>query len=103
MADVGCGAGWSSIGIAQAYPTATVDGFDIDAPSVELATHNAAAEGVRPGQFTTTDAAAAPAGTYDLVCAVECIHDMPDPVSVLSAMRRLAAEEARCSSWMSVP
>jgi ubiquinone/menaquinone biosynthesis C-methylase UbiE len=94
VADVGCGAGWSSIGIAQAYPTATVDGFDIDAPSVELATRNAAAEGVSDRvRFTRTDAAAATAGTYDLVCAVECIHDMPDPVSVLSAMRRLATEE----------
>jgi SAM-dependent methyltransferase len=94
VADVGCGAGWSSIGIAQAYPTATVDGFDIDGPSVELAKRNAAAEGVSDRvRFTTTDAADAPAGRYDLVCAVECIHDMPDPVSVLSAMRRLAAED----------
>jgi SAM-dependent methyltransferase len=28
VADVGCGVGWSSIGIALAYPDATVDGYD---------------------------------------------------------------------------
>jgi hypothetical protein len=31
-------------------------------------------------------------GTYDLVAAFECIHDLPDPVGVLGAMRRLAGE-----------
>ena len=34
VADVGCGEGWSSIGIARAYPTDRVDGFDVDAASV---------------------------------------------------------------------
>ena len=28
-------------------------------------------------------------GQSDLVCAFECIHDMPDPVSVLRTMRKL--------------
>jgi 2-polyprenyl-3-methyl-5-hydroxy-6-metoxy-1,4-benzoquinol methylase len=94
VADVGCGAGWSSIGIAQQYPTASVDGFDIDAPSIELATRNAAAEGLSDRvRFTTTDVATLPEGTYDLVCAIECVHDMPDPVSVLSAMRRMVADD----------
>ena len=32
----------------------------------------------------------AEAGAYDLVCAFECVHDMPDPVAVLAAMRRAA-------------
>ena len=41
VADVGCGMGWSSIGIARAYPDATVDGYDVDAPSVEAARRNA--------------------------------------------------------------
>ena len=46
VADVGCGFGWSSIGVALAHPDATVDGFDIDAPSIEQARENAAADGV---------------------------------------------------------
>ena len=30
VADIGCGAGWSSISIARAYPKVLVDGFDLD-------------------------------------------------------------------------
>ena len=45
-ADVGCGLGWSSIGIALAYPNATVDGYDVDAPSIEAARRNAREAGV---------------------------------------------------------
>src|SRR5262249_18481601 len=37
VADVGCGAGWSSIGIARSYPQARVDGFDLDEASIALA------------------------------------------------------------------
>jgi len=40
VADIGCGAGWSSIGIAQSYPKAQVDGFDLDGPSIEMARAN---------------------------------------------------------------
>nr|MBA2530028.1 SAM-dependent methyltransferase [Euzebyales bacterium] len=30
IADIGCGAGWSSIALARAYPLAGVDGYDVD-------------------------------------------------------------------------
>ena len=46
VADIGCGAGWSSIAIAKAYPKVRVDGFDLDEPSIELARANAAEHGV---------------------------------------------------------
>ena len=35
VADVGCGAAWSSIGYRLAYPKVRVDGFDLDHASVE--------------------------------------------------------------------
>jgi 2-polyprenyl-3-methyl-5-hydroxy-6-metoxy-1,4-benzoquinol methylase len=90
IADVGCGFGWSAIGLALANPDVTVDGFDPDAPSIEAARRNAAEAGVGDRvRFHTTDAALAEGG-YDLVAAFECIHDMPDPVSVLTAMRAMA-------------
>lgn len=41
VADIGCGAGWSSIGIAKSYTRVKVDGFDLDEPSVEAARGNA--------------------------------------------------------------
>jgi 2-polyprenyl-3-methyl-5-hydroxy-6-metoxy-1,4-benzoquinol methylase len=91
VADVGCGMGWSSIGIARAYPQARVDGFDVDEPSVEQARRNAEEAGVADRVwFTTVDAAAAgEPGSYDLVTAFECVHDLADPVAVLAAMRRM--------------
>ncbi|MGY1696919.1 class I SAM-dependent methyltransferase [Geodermatophilus sp. SYSU D00814] len=94
VADVGCGLGWSSIGIAAAYPAARVDGFDVDAPSVERARAAAAEAGVADRvSFTVADVAGLRdrAGGYDLVTAVECVHDLADPVGVLSAVRGLVA------------
>ena len=94
VADVGCGLGWSSIGIALAYPDVTVDGYDVDAPSIEAARDNAREAGVDDRvQFRTVDASAVTAEAYDAVFAFECIHDLPDPVGVLAAMRRLAGAD----------
>ena len=90
VADVGCGLGWSSIGIAGAYPTAQVDGYDIDEPSVDRARVYAAEAGVADRvRFHTADVGGLETGGYDLVLALECVHDMPDPVSVLSAMKAM--------------
>ena len=92
VADVGCGLGWSSIGIAEAYPTASVDGYDIDGPSIEAARVNAAEAGLADRvRFHAVDVGGVDGAGYDLVLALECIHDMPDPVSVLASMRRMVA------------
>lgn len=37
VADVGCGHGWASVGLARAFPDARIDAFDLDAPSVDAA------------------------------------------------------------------
>lgn len=91
IADIGCGAGWSSIGIAQAYPQAWVDGFDLDEPSIEMARANAAGVGLNGRlNFHVRDAGdPSLGGQYDLVTAFECVHDMSDPVGALRAMRRM--------------
>lgn len=97
VADVGCGHGWSAVGIALAYPGVTVDGYDTDAPSVAAARRNAAEAGVGDRvRFHLADpATAASAGErYDAVFAFECVHDLPDPVGVLASMRTLAARQA---------
>ncbi len=94
VADIGCGAGWSSIGIAQAYRKVHVDGYDLDTPSVELARANAAVVGLADRvHFHIRDASdPALAGQYDLVTAFECVHDMSNPVGALRAMHTLASE-----------
>ena len=92
VADVGAGAGWSSIAIARSYPKALIDGFDLDPPSVQIARQNAQGAGIDGRvNFHVCDAADPQlAGQYDLVAAFECIHDMADPVSALRAMKHLA-------------
>ncbi|HET6394739.1 MAG TPA: class I SAM-dependent methyltransferase [Blastococcus sp.] len=91
VADVGCGMGWSSIGMATGYPEARIDGFDVDEPSLEQARRNAAGAGVADRvRFSVADVGdLTEAGEYDLVTAFECVHDLPDPVAVLTAMRAM--------------
>ena len=94
VADVGCGYGWSSIGIATRWPAARVDGFDVDGPSLDKARANAEAAGVADRvRFCEDDVAHLDATGYDLVTAFECVHDLPQPVPVLAAMRRMAGPE----------
>ncbi|HEU4425044.1 MAG TPA: class I SAM-dependent methyltransferase, partial [Pilimelia sp.] len=75
-ADVACGAGWSTIALARAYPALRVDGLDLDAGAVRDARHNAAGAGVADrATFEVRDAAdPALAGAYDLVCLFDALH-----------------------------
>ena len=94
VADVGCGAGWSTIALARAYPSATVRGVDVDAPSIEMARVNAAGAGVGERvSFIHGDGAALAERSHDAVFAFECIHDMPRPVEVLAAAHRALTDD----------
>jgi 2-polyprenyl-3-methyl-5-hydroxy-6-metoxy-1,4-benzoquinol methylase len=95
VADIGCGAGWSSIGMAQVYPNIQVHGYDLDEASVALAQANVQAAGLSDRVRMQLHDASDPAltGHYDLVTAFECVHDMSDPVAALRTMRRLAGED----------
>ena len=91
VADVACGAGWAAIAIARAYPTARVDGFDLDPSSIELAREHAEAAGVGDRVTFEVRDAGDPAleGSYDLAVVVEAIHDLSRPVEVLDSIRRM--------------
>src|ERR671910_2484883 len=91
VADIGCGAGWSSISIVRAYPKVRVDGFDLDEDSIAEAKANAEAEELTDRvTFQVRDAADPElSGRYDLAIAIECIHDMGRPVEALRAMRSM--------------
>jgi 2-polyprenyl-3-methyl-5-hydroxy-6-metoxy-1,4-benzoquinol methylase len=83
VADVGCGAGWSTIAMARAFPDAEVVGFDADEASVADARENAAAHGVRVG-FEVRDAETlAERGPFDVVLVLEALHDMARPGDAL--------------------
>jgi 2-polyprenyl-3-methyl-5-hydroxy-6-metoxy-1,4-benzoquinol methylase len=97
IADLGCGGGWSAIALAHGYPAATVEGYDVDAPSVELARANAESAGVADrvrfhhvdvDEIDDTEA-------FDAVFAFECVHDLPYPVDFLRAARRMVRPDGR--------
>jgi SAM-dependent methyltransferase len=93
VADVACGTGWSSIAIARGYPKVRVDGFDLDAKSIDLARAAAEQEGLTERiDFQVRDAADPElTDRYDLVTVFEAIHDMAKPVDALRAIRGLLA------------
>ncbi|CCG04189.1 class I SAM-dependent methyltransferase [Blastococcus saxobsidens] len=84
VADVGCGHGASSILLAQAFPNATVSGFDYHDASIETARRRAAEAGLDRSERIHFDVADAggypvPAAGYDLICFFDALHDFGDP------------------------
>ena len=94
VADLACGGGVSSVSIAKGYPKVSVDGIDLDAPSIEQARAYLAGSGVEDRvEFHVRDAADPQLrGRYDLVTIFEAVHDMSYPVAVLSAARALLSD-----------
>jgi len=95
IADIGCGAGWSSIALSRAYPQASVDGHDVDAPSVSLANTNAAAAGVLASAASSppspvenvTKRGHLLAGDYDIL-VLDILLPAMDGFDVCRALRR---------------
>jgi 2-polyprenyl-3-methyl-5-hydroxy-6-metoxy-1,4-benzoquinol methylase len=96
VADVACGVGWASIAIAKAYPRVTIDGFDPDDSSIEIAERLAKEHGVEDRvRFHVQDGATIGSeGPFDLAMVIESIHDMSTPVEVLTAIRQSLAPGA---------
>ena len=88
VADLGCGAGWSTIALGKAYPNAEVIGFDPDVASIEDARANAASETVAVAFRSADGSALVEEGPFDLVVILEALHDMANPVEVLANARR---------------
>jgi SAM-dependent methyltransferase len=91
VANVACGAGWSSIATAQAYPRITVDGFDLDESAIAVARQHAEEAGVGDRvTFSVADATApGVSDEYDLVTIFEALLDMSRPVEALRAARTM--------------
>lgn len=91
--DVGCGTGWSSITLAQAFPGITVHGVDLDEASIAEARDHATAAGVTDRvMFEVCDAAdLVVSASVDLACVFEALHDIGKPVEVLRRVRAALA------------
>lgn len=87
-ADVGCGAGVAALAVAGAFPRCTVEGWDPSAHAIELATRRRDGAGVTNVEFRCAPAEDLPEDRYELVMALDCLHDMAYPARALSAIRR---------------
>ncbi|HKA61384.1 MAG TPA: class I SAM-dependent methyltransferase [Methylomirabilota bacterium] len=100
VADVGCGHGASTIIMAQAFPRATITGFDYHPASIEAARRAADKAGVGDRvSFEVASAKAYPGSGYDLVTFFDCLHDMGDPVG---AARHVRQSLGTGGTWMLV-
>jgi len=95
VADLGCGEGWLSIGLANAYPAIHVVGVDADSASIEAARRHAREANLGDRvSFELGDAAGLGSGEpFDLVLIFEALHDLSRPVEVLRAARELLSPD----------
>jgi len=93
--DVGCGLGRSTVAMARAFPASAFLGVDPHAPSIQRAHAHAAEASLRNASFAASPVDALEADAFDLIVAIDTVHDMVDPVGALRAMRRLLAREGQ--------
>jgi 2-polyprenyl-3-methyl-5-hydroxy-6-metoxy-1,4-benzoquinol methylase len=93
VAELACGSGVAAVQLAKAFPTVTIDGYDLDETSIAEARRTAEEAGVADRvTFRVADARDPKlAGSYDAVLVFEAIHDMGDPIAPLRTVRRLLA------------
>ncbi|HUD90927.1 class I SAM-dependent methyltransferase [Sphingobium sp.] len=100
VADIGCGVGFSTLLMAQAYPQSRFTGYDFHAPSIEEARRHAQAHGLADRvEFEVATAKDVPGRDFDLVTMYDCLHDMGDPRGCAKHMRDILAPNG---SWMIV-
>lgn len=100
VADVGCGHGFSTLMMAQAFPKSTFIGYDFHQGSIEQARVHATTHGaVDNVTFEVAGAGAYPDQDLDLVTFFDCLHDMGDPIGAARHVRQSLKPDGR---WMVV-
>jgi SAM-dependent methyltransferase len=100
VADLGCGGGAALIQLARAFPRSRFVGFDSHDPSVAMARTAAAAAGVAEQvRFEAAPVSAFTGSHYDLILALDSLHEWPDPAAVASRVRGALAP---AGSWLIV-
>lgn len=100
VADIGCGVGFSTLLMAEAFPNSQFVGYDFHAPSIEQANAHAVVHGLSTRvRFETAPAKEINETNFDLITMFDCLHDMGDPQGCAKHIRGLMKEDA---SWMIV-
>ena len=100
VADVGCGHGWSTVFMANAFPNSEFVGYDFHPGSIEAARRHAGDDGIGGNCRFEVGTAKNYAGTgFDLVTFFDCLHDMGDPVGAATHVHQSLKPDG---SWMIV-
>ena len=100
VADVGCGVGFSTLMMAEAFPNSAFVGYDFHGPSIEQANAHAKEHGVADRvRFETVPAKAITERGFDLVTMFDCLHDMGDPRGCAAHIHQMLKPDG---SWMLV-
>ena len=99
VADIGCGHGWSTVLMAQAFPNSKFTGYDFHPSSVEHARTHAAEHGVDNARFEVGTAKEFPSKDLDFVTFFDCLHDMGDPAGAAAHVRQALKPDG---TWMVV-
>jgi ubiquinone/menaquinone biosynthesis C-methylase UbiE len=92
VADVGCGHGFSTLMMAEAFPNSRFHGFDTHAASIQEARKHAEAAGIGArASFALAEATTYPDKQYGLVCFFDVLHDLGDPVAAARHAARVLA------------
>jgi 2-polyprenyl-3-methyl-5-hydroxy-6-metoxy-1,4-benzoquinol methylase len=93
--DVGCGVGRSTVALGRAYPRSSILGIDVHGPSIDQARSLAREAGLPNVRFSVRPMEETKTGPFDLIVAIDCVHDMADPVGSLRAMGRVLSDRGR--------
>ena len=96
VADVGCGHAASTVFMAEAFPNSTFTGFDYHDKSIEQARAKAKEAGLGNVSFQLATAKDFPGQDYDFVTFFDCLHDMGDPVGVISHVKSSLKNDGTC-------
>jgi 2-polyprenyl-3-methyl-5-hydroxy-6-metoxy-1,4-benzoquinol methylase len=100
VADIGCGVGFSTLLMAEAFPKSSFTGYDFHAPSIAQANAHAKAHGLADRvRFECVPAKEIAERDFDLVTMFDCLHDMGDPRGCAAHVRSLLKPDG---SWMLV-
>jgi SAM-dependent methyltransferase len=95
VADVGCGHGYSTALMAEAFPNSKFVGLDVHPGSIAAAREAAEEAGVADRvtfEVATAEEYEAPNGGFDLICFFDALHDMGDPVAAARHAGRMLAD-----------
>ncbi|MEJ8646981.1 class I SAM-dependent methyltransferase [Streptomyces sp. MS1.AVA.3] len=97
VADVGCGYGYSTTLMAQAFPRSHFDGFDFHGPSIEAARGLVAEQRLDDRvSFEVATAQDFPGEDFDLITFFDCLHDIGDPGGALHHAEHALANGGTC-------